>query len=276
MSSITSVTPTICRLMGIEPPSLSSTEYTCAVIENAEFMGIDQVRRLFFYAPDAIGSSFIGSHTQLFRRIIMRAPLRVPLTAVMPSVTPVCFASMLTGALPSRHGIMKYEKPVLAVETLFDTLAQAGRKTAIVAVRDSSLALIFRNRKIDYFIEKYDEEVNSRALRLIEQGSHDFIIAYNQEYDDALHRTTPHSPEAVEAVKHHVTAFEDSCCAMEHYWKDCTYAFLFAPDHGAHVDSQTGRGTHGDTIPDDMEVTHFWGFVPLTGHKGAQVPPSYP
>ena len=32
---------------------------------------------------------------------------------------------------------------------------------------------------------------------------------------------------------------------------------MFCPDHGGH-DSE-GRGTHGEDIPDDMEIVHFLG-----------------
>lgn len=35
-------------------------------------------------------------------------------------------------------------------------------------------------------------------------------------------------------------------------------------DHGARLDPVTGKGTHGDDIPADMEVNHFFGFAP--GH----------
>jgi len=70
----------------------------------------------------------------------------------MPSVTPACFASMLTGALPSSHGIMKYEKPILAVKTLL-THWQKPQENCHCGREGLKLSLIFRNRKIHYFIE---------------------------------------------------------------------------------------------------------------------------
>ncbi|MDI6739578.1 MAG: hypothetical protein QME74_04355 [Candidatus Edwardsbacteria bacterium] len=33
---------------------------------------------------------------------------------------------------------------------------------------------------------------------------------------------------------------------------------IFAPDHGAHLDPATGKGVHGDDIPEDMLVTRFF------------------
>ena len=66
---------------------------------------------------------------------------------------------------------------------------------AIVAVADSSIDRIFRNRNIDYFSEIYDKQVTSRTIQLIKANVHDFIVAYHQEYDDALHRSTPESKQ---------------------------------------------------------------------------------
>jgi hypothetical protein len=166
---------------------------------------------------------------------------------------------MFTGRPPASHGIRTYEKPVLRCETLFDRLVSAGKRVAIVAVRDSSIDRIFRGRAIDYFSERYDPEVTERTLRLLEEDRHDFVLAYHQEYDDTLHRTTPRSEEAVEALKKHVDAFVRLARAAHEHWAPYDRVLGFVPDHGAHVDPQTGKGTHGLDIPEDMEVRHFYG-----------------
>src|SRR6185295_19558254 len=50
-------------------------------------------------------------------------------------------------------------------------------------VENFSIDLIFRNRRIDYFTETHDEEVVERTLNLVAADHHDFIRAYQQEYD---------------------------------------------------------------------------------------------
>jgi predicted AlkP superfamily phosphohydrolase/phosphomutase len=72
----------------------------------------------------------------LFREVVSFAPIEISLQSVTPPKTPVCFASLFTGAAPDQHGIRKYEKPVLKCDTLFDALIRAGKRGAIVAVRD--------------------------------------------------------------------------------------------------------------------------------------------
>ena len=44
-------------------------------------------------------------------------------------------------------------------------------------------------------------------LKLLDAGSHDVIVGYQQEYDDVMHQSTPESPEALRAVEHHIEAF---------------------------------------------------------------------
>ena len=40
---------------------------------------------------------------------------------------------------------------------------------------------------------------------------------------------------------------------------------VFSPDHGVHLDEETGKGGHGLDIPEDMEVRSFWGIYPPEG-----------
>lgn len=218
------------------------------------------VKKMLIFAPDAIGRAMVAKLPAEFRKLEKAGFVKFPVRSVFPSKTPVCFASMFSGLQPEGHGIKKYEKPVLTCKTIFDALPAHGIRTAIVAVKDSSIDLIFRNREAAYFSEASDPDVTARALELINAGEHDFILAYHQEYDDILHDTDPWNNIAIEAVKGHVLAFEELNAAFDKKWAGLPRAALFAPDHGAHVDPATGRGSHGDDIPADMDVEHFWRF----------------
>lgn len=247
--------------MGIEFPDRSSSEVLASVVQaGQQKLGKGGVERLLVYAPDAVGFSLYRDRPDLFEPALKWAPVEVKLRSVIPTKTPVCFASMFTGAPPQTHGITKYEKPVLSCDTLFDSLTRAGRRVAIVAVKGSSIDMIFRGRPLDYFSEIYDDAVTDRVLKLIQADRHEFILAYHQEYDDALHKTTPSSPEAMDALTSHIKSFDTLARATKLHWKQHDRAVMFAPDHGAHVDPATGRGTHGDDIPEDMELIHFFGF----------------
>jgi len=252
-ADISSVTPTICRLMDVEAPARSRVP----VLEPVAAGG-RKAERVLVYAPDAVGQSFLEARPELLARLTAASDVVVPLRSVMPPKTPVCFASMFTGAPPEAHGIREYERPVLACDTLFDALVRAGTKAAIAAVRGCSMDIIFRGRAIDYFTEDDDAAVTARALELLERDEHGFVVAYHQEYDDVLHRTAPDSPEAEVAALRHVETFVLLCQATEEHWARYSRAVLFAPDHGAHFDPARGKGDHGEDIPEDMDVLHCW------------------
>jgi len=182
--------------------------------------------------------------------------------AAFPPKTPVCFAEMFTGAGPSVHGISRYEKPVLACDTLFDAVIRGGGRAAIAAVEDSSIDRIFRGRDVDYHPGPDDAAVLDSALELIVRDGHDLVVVYQPAYDDLLHRSDPFGPEALTALEGHVRAFELLSDAVMEYWAGHPRVSVFAPDHGAHLDAGSGRGDHGLDIPEDMEVEHFWRFDP--------------
>jgi len=263
-ATIAAVTPTLCRLLGVKPPAV------CQALPLELGLGLAPARldHILVYAADAIGRVFLDSHPDLKLRLVAASDVQVELRAVFPPKTPVCFASMFTGAPPEVHGIRRYERPVLTCDTLFDALARAGKRAAIVAVKDCSMDIIFRNRAIDYYTGDYDPQVLELALELVREDRHDFIVAYNQEYDDVLHKLGPESHEAVAAARRHVETFVRLWQATEEHWAGHNRALLFAPDHGAHFDVERGRGDHGEDIPEDMDVLHFWRVSPARSEEG--------
>jgi len=266
--TIAAVTPTLCRLFGVAPPALCDAPPLATVLDAAAArLGSRPLDRCLLYAPDAIGEHLEAALPDLFPEVARHAPVRARLRSVLPPKTPVCFASMFTGALPEAHGIRQYERPVLRADTLFDALARAGRRVAIAAVADSSVDRIFRERPLDYFSESYDAEVTARVHALLAEDAHDLIVAYHQEYDDSLHAGTPFSQAALAAARRHAAAFGEQAGAAAQRWDGRAWALLFAPDHGAHLDPATGGGTHGLDIPEDMEVSHFWGLGRLDGSR---------
>ena len=257
--TIASVTPTLAALMGAEPPGLSTAEPMEQLLGEAGRLGIDLIDRCLVYCPDAIGTTVIAENPAMFEPLRKFAPHGVPLVSVFPPKTPVCFASMFTGAPPEAHGIRRYEQKVLECDTLFDALIRAGKRIEIATVEGSSMEVLFKGRGIDLYAGADDQDVTACALRLIEADRHDLIIAYHQEYDDTLHKKGLRSAEALGGIERHVAAFKRLVEACHSGWSRYARLMLFAPDHGAHVDNATGTGDHGQNIPEDMEVTHFAG-----------------
>jgi hypothetical protein len=265
--SIASLTPTICSLFGVAAPAVSNEKPLDSVLRYAtDQLDGRSLERCLIYCPDALGNHLWSQFPGHRERISACCPHRVAVSAVFPPKTPVCFASVFTGAPPEVHGIRRYERPVLSCDTLFDAFARTGRRVAIVAVRESSIDIIFRNRALDYFSESDDSEVTARAVSLLAADSHDLIVAYHQEYDDQVHRTQPFSPTAVRAMHNHVASVELLTEAARSSWSKHSFAMAVAPDHGAHLDPETGRGDHGLDVLEDMSVSHWYGIFGPRGH----------
>jgi hypothetical protein len=240
--------------MLVEEPAVN------AVVNYAsDVLGERSVERCLIYCPDALGDQVWSRSDEHLAKIAVYAPLEIHVSSVVPPKTPVCFASIFTGAPPSRHGIRKYERPVLTCDTLFDAVLRAKKRVAIVAVRDSSIDLLFRGRPIDYFSEAYDGDATERALQVIAADNHELVVVYHQEYDDLLHKTTPHSDACLQALTRHVRSFEILAQATRKSWSVYNSAIVFAPDHGAHTDPATGKGDHGLDIDEDMSLRHWYG-----------------
>lgn len=255
---IQSHTATVCALMGVPTPDGLAPALEPVRQLGQSLLQDRPVQKCLVFAPDALGHHLYRRDASLFAPFEAICSMRVAVQAEMPSVTPVCFGSIFTGSSPAEHGIRAYAKPVLACDTLFDYLARAGKRVAIVAVADSSIDRIFRERPIDYFSEADDAEVTARTLALLAADSHDFILVYQQEYDDILHQQTPFSADAIAAVRHHGAAFAEIAAAVEKAWGGYDRLMAVTPDHGAHVDEH-GKGDHGLAIAEDLEVNHFYG-----------------
>jgi len=251
--SIRRIAPTVARAMGVRPPRLCNV----AAIPNIA----RRVDRCFIFAADAVPDGIIRRRPDLFRHTRRLLTGSVPATSVHPAVTPVCFASMFTGASPRRHGLRRHAKPVLRCETLFDVLIRARKRIAIVAVKGQSLDRILRGRRMDYFSEAYDPEVVVRSLRLLRAGWHDVIVAYNQAYDDAIHATHPVHPLALRALAQYDRSTRTLFEGMRSHWAPFDSLFLWVTDHGCHV-GPSGHGAHGRRIAGDLNVRLFYRRVP--------------
>lgn len=260
--SLTTVAAAITDALGVEKPA-------CAYAANPaigaliETNGV-KIDRVLMYNPDAVALWLYQKYTALYLPVQKHTALTLPLRSVMPSVTPVCFGTMYTGALPEVHGIQAYTKPVIRIETVFDALIRAGRKPAIVSTRGDSISMIFLEREMDYFIFDTVDEVNKKAMELIEADEHDLIVVYNGNYDATMHRWAPEGAESIEALKANMDAFDGFAEAVKRCWKRHNTLIGFAPDHGCH-EIDGGLGSHGLDMPEDLNILHFYGVIPAEG-----------
>jgi len=249
-------------IMGIEAPEQAAkpVQALCDYADKT-FEG-RKADRIFMYNPDAVGQWIAEKYPHLMTQVLKNTELAVPYATVEPSVTPVCFATMYTGAQPQVHGIQKYEKPVIRIDTLFDALIRAGKKPVILAATEKcSLACIFLERDMDYFFYDTIEQVNAKAAELILEDKYDFIVVYNGNYDSALHDFGPEDLRTLSELRVNDAMFGMFSKLIRDNWQQHDTLIAFAMDHGCHYTS-VGKGTHGKDLEADMNIVHHYCAVP--------------
>jgi len=251
--SLTGVAAAVTAALGVPAPQNAAPP----VEPLRKLLEAEPVDRVVLYNPDAVALWLFEKHTPVFLPVMTHARLTLPLQSVMPSVTPVCFASMYTGAPPEVHGLKSYRKPVITTDTVFDALLRAGKTCCIVSVANASMARIFLERNMDYFLFETTEEVHAKAAELIRQNEHDLICVYDPDYDDAMHHCGPEGEGAMAALRSNAAAFAALAQVIREQPNGRRTLLGFAPDHGCH-EIDGGSGSHGLMMPEDMNIIHFY------------------
>lgn len=254
---------TICAALayaaGVEVPACAAEKNRELSAYIDEVFGGERADRIVMYNPDAIAQWIYEKYSDYLKNATNFDAKKVYLAAAMPSVTPVCFGTMYTGAQPSVHGIQKYEKPVIKIDTLFDAYLRAGKRVALITYRQCSLGKIYLERNIDYY--HFEDEgiasVNAKAMELILRDEHDLIVIYNGNYDGIMHKFGPESSRALAELRVNDHAFGVISSLIRTHWKHHNTLLGFAMDHGCH-EIDGGCGSHGLDMPEDLNIVHFY------------------
>ena len=256
-NSLDGICAALCYAMGIEAPAKAAAPNQELVAYLDEKLAGKKVDRILMYNPDAIAQWIYEKYPKFLKQAESRVDVKIPLQSVMPSVTPVCFGTMYTGAQPEVHGIRRYEKPVITIDTIFDSLIRAGKKAIIIGDTTCSLGKIFLERDMDYFVYDTEEEINAKAAEVILEDKYDFIVIYNGNYDSRMHKVGPEDPEALGELRSNVHAFGMFSEMVKNHWQQHTTLVGFAMDHGCHeIDGNCG--SHGLDMPEDLNIVHMY------------------
>lgn len=245
--------------MGIDPPEYAAPKNRELVNYIDKVFDGEKADRVVMYNPDAIGQWIYQKYPDYLVSVKGNTDKEIYLSTVMPSVTPVCFGTMYTGAQPFVHGIQKYEKPVITIDTIFDRLIDAGKRVALITYGKCSLSKIYLDRNMDYY--HFDvggiEAVNAKAMEVILRDEHDFIVIYNGNYDAIMHKNGPESARALAELRLNDHVFGMISNLIKTHWKHHNTLVGFAMDHGCH-EIDGGCGSHGLDMPEDINIVHFY------------------
>jgi hypothetical protein len=247
--------------MGVEPPkhAEAANEDLTAYIDRC--LAGQKADRVFIYNTDAIGQWLIEKYPAFSEEARDRMELELPMRTVDPPMTPCCFGTMYTGAAPKVHGIEVYEKKLITIDTLFDALARAGKKVALLSIKNYSMAVIFASRDIDYHFFDTWSEVNAKAVELILKDEYDFILCYNANYDDTLHKKGPEHAETLGEMRFNFRTFCMYDALIRNHWRHHNVLIGTGMDHGCHANAE-GLGEHSDDTPEDRNIVHHYRVYP--------------
>lgn len=248
-----SVAPTVCKILGVRPPSSAETGPLEEVVRT---MGHHE--RLAVVVIDAFGVSTwtaVGNETPTFNAFANRHLLQ--LRSVMPTITPVNFSTMLTGASPEAHGIRDRTEE-LSLETVFDVLREERKSSATAARALSSLGILispFADRP-GLAESNLDVDVCARALKALQEGV-DLLWVQLLDVDDAGHKHGPTSSQGVSAARNADRHLRE--IATNAYKEG--YGVVVLADHGQHTitrDDGSQAGGHGTDSDEDTLVPFVW------------------
>ena len=168
---------------------------------------------------------------------------------VMPSISNVSLAAIISGELPSVNGITERNQRDLLVDDMFVAANTLGCKCAVI---EGSSALV--NMSIEQTLNPdsdgdgdTDNEVHAAALTAIQDG-YDFIYVHYHGYDDVAHSYGPFSAEAGDKLKEEDVFVQELC-------KEFSGTVIITADHGQHETSEPEKpGNHGEFRALDMTV----------------------
>ncbi len=269
--SLTRFAATMADLTGVDRPKCADKpiQWVEDVIRDICREPFDKV---FIQNPDSCAQWMYQKYPDTLESVLKHTFVTVPFQTVMPSVTPVCFGTMYTGALPSVHGIQEYVKPIIKIESLFDCWIRAGKKVCLVSTETASMSNIFKDRAFDIFncnAEGRSQEgmAIQKMEELILEDKYDVYILYSWMYDTNDHKYGPESKEALTALYRQSTAFDSIVSTIKRHWKKYNTLISFSTDHGCHaIDPKTDPkgylGHHGTDSPLDLNILHFLGAIP--------------
>ena len=255
--SLDTLCAALCYAMGVEAPEQAAAPNEALVQYLDAALNRQKADRVLMYNPDAVAEWIGQKYAPLMDVVTQKTDVAIPMATVMPSVTPVCFGTMYTGAQPAVHGIQSYTKPVIRIDTIFDALLRAGKRPAIVATEGVSMSKIYLDREMDYFILDTVDAANAKAVELILADKHDFIAVYNGNYDGYMHKHGPESTEALAELRANARTFAMLDDLVKSRWAQHNTLIGFAMDHGCH-EIDEGCGSHGLDMDEDINIVHYY------------------
>ncbi len=255
--SMMDVAPTVSAILGLPVPAQAKGTPVPEIVRDLAA----GVERVALVAVDALGLyAFNLWRSSMPFMSALYDERNVTLCSVMPSITPVNFATMVTGTDLAGHGVQTFNHS-FACETLFDVLRRAGAASAGVGFDGyTGGELLARFADISGKAGTgSDDLIVDKTIEIIDARSPRFIIVQVGRTDDYFHQFGPSSPLAAPML----ADTDRRLKTMVTHLSAAGYGTLICADHGQHdaVDPETNApkgGSHGSDSDADCQVPCVW------------------
>lgn len=250
--SMTDIAPTVAALLELRPLAGATGSPIPEV-----FSDLEGAERIVILAPDALGQWQLERFAEQMPYLTSLCSDRhMVLEAVMPTITPVNFAAMVSGCDLDGHGIRSKELS-FTCETLFDVLGEAGLEGAGCGrATYTGGQLLARVAQIDGTAAVSDDAgVEEAVLRIADESRPAFIIAQIGGTDDHFHRFGPSSKRMIPKLREMDNRLERMVAEL----RALGYSGMIVADHGQHDSGNPEKGgTHGTDMDEDRLVPLTW------------------
>jgi predicted AlkP superfamily pyrophosphatase or phosphodiesterase len=249
-----SVAPTVAAVLSIPSPASAEAGYIEKTV--VDLKGVKGVAVL---AIDALGYEIFNHFKDCMpclKSIFENNSATI--RSIMPSITPVNFSCMVTGASQEVHKVKSLFSNI-ECETLFQVLRKNGMKSAGLG-RKGYTGHELMGRYADYSTEgkaESDEEVEKIFNDYLKTEKPEFIIVQYGATDDQFHKYGPYSDKARDAV---IKADLWLSRCIDNL-KSEGYGIMILADHGQHNNDDKDShllGVHGGSTDEDCIVPFTW------------------
>ncbi|MCU0521643.1 MAG: alkaline phosphatase family protein [Anaerolineae bacterium] len=258
--SMVDVAPTVSTVLGVRVPAGAQGAPIPEILRD-----LTEATRVAVLAPDAFGwFAWTLWQAEMPYLQTLHAEHSLILRSVMPSITPVNFATMVTGADLDGHGVRTRDHD-FQCETLFDVVRRAGGLSAAVGFEGyTGSSLLARYADIDgTTVRGTDDVIAEKVIEIARADAPEFLIAQLGRVDDVFHEFGPSSAEVLPMLRDTDARLRRLVKAL----RPLGYGVIILADHGQHDiaddvrrddDSIPKKGGHGQDRDEDRLVPCTW------------------
>jgi predicted AlkP superfamily pyrophosphatase or phosphodiesterase len=253
--SIMDVAPTVSAILNVPSPLEAKGSPIREIVSD-----LSGRKRVAILVPDSLGifAWNLWKHKMPYLSSL-HSNHSIVLQSVMPSVTPVNFAAIVSGTDVDGHGVRVYTGS-FSCETIFDVIRDANRKSAGIGLDDhTGCELMGRNADICGNAGLgSDDDIADKVIEITDEDIPDFLIAQFVRVDYTFHKHGPSSPSVVPML----IGTDSRMKRLVEHLLPLEYGILILSDHGQHdlpeISPEGKKGDHGTDSPEDCLVPCTW------------------